>query len=58
MVGAGHQRDELVAVGGGDAGVVERLGAEIRDGVVEVRFVRRVDELIELEAVLVGVIGS
>ena len=41
MVGAGHQRDELVAVGRGDAGVVERLGAEIRDGVVEVRLVRR-----------------
>ena len=56
MVGAGHQSDELVAVGRSDAGVVERLGAEIRDGVVEVRFVRRVDELIELEAVLIGVI--
>ena len=56
LVGAGDQSKKQVAALGGDAGVVERLGAEIRDGVVEVRLVRRVDELIELEAVLVGVI--
>ena len=33
---------------------VERLVAEVRDGVVEIRLVRRVDELVEFEAVLVA----
>ena len=56
MIGAGHKGDELVAVGGGHAGVVERLVAEVRDGIVEIRLVHRVDELVEFEAVLVGVI--
>ena len=34
VVGTGHKGDELVAVGGGHAGVVERLVAEVRDGIV------------------------